>query len=94
MAKRFTPGPWKVVEVSGTLPYVVAPDTDEVVAERVFNGNQHLIAAAPDLLAACKAVLQTVEQYMERYGDNGGRLATARGYAMDALVKADPEGGR
>lgn len=92
-AKRFTPGPWQAVEVVGGLPCVVATGTHEVVAERVFNGNQHLIAAAPDLLAACEAAMAHILEVEAVMGafiskDPNVTLMKFKQVVADALRKA------
>ena len=74
--RTHTPGPWQAVEVFGTLPYVVAPGSDQVVAERVYNGNQTLIAAAPDLLRVLERF--AVEACREDCGDGDCAFCDAR----------------
>jgi len=57
-----TPGPWKVVRniVRGGGCRIDSGQYCETVAESVLEQNAHLVAAAPDMLAALKAV-QRVE---------------------------------
>jgi len=64
---RHTPGPWKAVLVeghrlggrNGAARYdVLAMNPPDFVADRLTEANARLIAAAPDLLAACRAVLE------------------------------------
>lgn len=52
---KHTPEPWSVVDVFGTLPYVVSHDPKEVVAERVFRGDdaKHIVAC----VNACKGLI-------------------------------------
>lgn len=64
-----TPGPWRVVETNaaGEEEFYILPGGDEPgiaqghlkCGRRIEDSraNAHLIAAAPDLLAACKAAL-------------------------------------
>lgn len=56
-SQKHTPGPW-VIHEAGTYRYpeVIIPNGREVIAAAI-NGkaNARLIAAAPDLLEACKA---------------------------------------
>ena len=64
-----TPGPWKVIDRPHGLPEVWTADFDceggtvsQCITDRVFNGNAALIAAAPDLLAACNLALATIDR--------------------------------
>ena len=68
MDGKFTPGPW-VIEKIGEAYYVAAPDSEEYKSELnssichvYINGNlqkceanAQMLAAAPDLYAACEA---------------------------------------
>lgn len=61
-----TPGPWEyrvdgncvVIEGKGA-DYVAHTENPETAADRLDIANARLIAAAPDLLAACKKVMTT-----------------------------------
>lgn len=67
MSKQHTPGPWRVNNVEGYV-YADAGDDEEsrkhvevgylgrCVAESIAPGDRALIAAAPELLAACEAM--------------------------------------
>jgi len=57
-----TPGPWTVRGGKSELPQVWDSGFDTCITDRVFNGNADLIAAAPDLLAACESVLRSLTQ--------------------------------
>ncbi len=73
MATPCTEGPWKVItnispEGRRTLEVVEAQDSDLTVCRLSGTTTQckqdaHLISAAPDLLAACKAYLEAMEKY-------------------------------
>jgi hypothetical protein len=52
-----TPGPWMAHSRNGRI--IMAGDTKVATAERTVNAS--LIAAAPDLLEACKAVAETIK---------------------------------
>lgn len=58
MSKQHTPGPWKV---SGSGRWVTARGVDgghEPIAEAMHERDAALIAASPDLLAACEAMVK------------------------------------
>lgn len=63
---KHTPGPWTMHEINPNDPEwgacgIMATD-DEFVATMVLGvKNAHLIAAAPELLAACEASLEVFE---------------------------------
>ena len=68
-----TPGPWEVTE---DLMHVYAPDTDTAITnDRSFcypnhaeaEANARLIAAAPELLAACEAAEQCIADFLDVY---------------------------
>jgi len=82
MMANFTPGPWRVEWMEGSineLPYILG-DNDKAVACQVgqylsdqdglYRGHYdaHLIAAAPDLLAACEAAFYDLALYGEEHG--------------------------
>lgn len=64
---QHTPGPWEIIHRPGFHPpHIWSPD-DSKLAEMCFEGtidfahvvgNAHLIAAAPDLLAAVRAAVE------------------------------------
>lgn len=62
---KHTPGPWRVSEKYPNLIVAIDPDTgatDQLASAcqimREWKANARLIAAAPDLLAAAKAVIK------------------------------------
>lgn len=98
MADKFTPGPWRVAvpdarypgidsDVANTSIVVFgdAGESDQGIQGRTqeeATANAHLIAAAPDLLAALKA-LTGGDEYL-------GMMFTARlRMAIDAIAKAE-----
>lgn len=86
---RHTPGPWAIDSRNGSC-YVVAPDAATTVAEVKLptdeqgDADARLIAAAPDLLAALKAVVtpQAGGAFRNLTGENAMR-------ALDAIQKAE-----
>lgn len=73
----FTPGPWFIGEAkrsSVTMGQTVIQDTNKrwIALTHIFGrqeeaeANAHLIAAAPDLLNACKAMQDLLTQMSER----------------------------
>jgi len=57
---NYTPGPWAIRGGKSELPQVWDSGFDNCITDRVFNGNAALIAAAPDLLEACRDALEDV----------------------------------
>ena len=90
---RFTPGPWEWDWENGWLVHkeneddgliVLAPDTDRAKIE-VYTTDAALIAAAPELYAACAAFVEAWEKSLQlEKTDVALRLARA------ALAKAAP----
>lgn len=101
MTTNHTPGPWENMEHSDVVMsqsgWVVAqggpiggsrPPDNEAFA------NARLIAAAPDLLEACKATLNEMRQMHEHHHphcSNGCPYAEIRDSARSAIAKAEPE---
>lgn len=90
MADKFTPGPWDVLHfalvVSRERAIRIADVNGSDAQERAANAR--LIAAAPDLLAACKKALGAIlksgdEQIAETTGMNFAIVALT-----DAIAKA------
>lgn len=60
---KHTPGPWTIVDYKLTQEILIAGDTGDEIAIIDYSfrpeahDDAHLIAAAPDLLAACEAVV-------------------------------------
>ena len=97
---RHTPGPWRV-SMSG---YSVKSNDDDmpIVANNPWGvamrerdvprwlNNAHLIAAAPDLLAALKAIIAAEESFMADTGcECDDEVAQAVEVARAAIAKAD-----
>jgi hypothetical protein len=74
MSTRHTPGPWEAFDgYDESNPRWTIETTHTTIAyvrESTFNPNPkataHLIAAAPDLLEACKAALSDDQPYIEK----------------------------
>lgn len=86
MSKQFTPGPWDFVE-SRTLIHVETRIDNPVGAgihvcslPKTAVANAHLIAAAPDLLAALK---------MTQFGFNHRRCVACAGWGMSPNGETD-----
>ena len=72
---KHTPGPWEIDRFSfrGELPYLIATKFDVICLFQQHNrirvedveANAHLIAAAPDLLAACEKAKQFITNGVE-----------------------------
>jgi hypothetical protein len=76
-----TPGPWQVEKGRDkTHPYSVTGDGFDL-ARCVTVDDAALIAAAPDMLAALKAMLH-------RFGDSTDRTTQAERMALAAIAKA------
>lgn len=90
---KHTPGPWVVGANSQCGIYVDSATTGATVAEAYPDGNQDfeanasLIAATPDLLAACEAALDRLEAAHARSPLEPG-LWTVRGNLKAAIAKA------
>ena len=95
-----TPGPWIFDEATGdvgtedgVLIHGNPPDDDD--RDEELAANAHLIAAAPELLAACEAVLDGVSLDVYRIAAaDMGRMEPAE-HAFDllraAIAKASPQ---
>ena len=93
-----TPGPWLVTRGAQSDAYSVESGSQTICLVKFIRGqslsergvrqeeaNAHLIAAAPDLLTACKAVV-------EEDGFRGSALMRKRIDAMrDAIAKAEAQ---
>ena len=88
---KFTPGPWKVIKVSGSgnCAFDIYTDNYDVVSSSLMQvirkeEDAHLIAAAPDLYAACEEFVRKVD---------AGEARSTRSYAAmkAALAKARGE---
>jgi len=90
-AAGHTPGPWTYP--GGTGNFVGGPDRIRVAdvggmerSPEERQANARLIAAAPDLLAACKSVLDSVP-FASYRGD--GELEECEGRLRFAILKAE-----
>ena len=87
-----TPGPWKVMQ-GVVRPRVSTADGSTTVAGNICSlgnaeigeANARLIAAAPDLLAACKFIIWAVSTD----GTSGVRFLEACNSARQAIAKAE-----
>lgn len=80
-----TPGPWHVVKIPGESRLRVHAETYDVAdichAGGADDANARLIAAAPDMLAACKDFLEACHK--------GKDLKPAMAQARKAIEKAE-----
>jgi len=61
---KHTPGPWSAIPDSGEDhegDWYILTDDEEAIATGLSESDARLIAAAPDLLAACKAILEHLQ---------------------------------
>lgn len=65
---KHTPGPWRLRADMAVMAYCDETETHEPIARAYGDGsienlhaNSRLIASAPDLLAACKALLNCIQ---------------------------------
>lgn len=82
---NYTPGPW-----AADANFVAAPSADQfIVMCRGADGeaNARLISAAPELLAALRALADAVEHYTNATPEDWPELAAARA----AIAKATGE---
>jgi hypothetical protein len=91
----FTPGPWRVDTTRGFPWHVHTDDTicriggheTAIEDEETNEKNALLISTAPDLLAACQALLAHVSN--QNYGrDEQSKLVKARNLARAAIARA------
>jgi hypothetical protein len=90
-----TKGPWRA---RGPVVLADNPDCPSTVigvadcrtvdvSRAEAEANARLIAAAPATEEALEEVDVGIQIYMEKYGDNGGRLAGLRGLVIDTLAR-------
>jgi hypothetical protein len=94
---KHTPGPWEAVEfIEGHVAYFIREKASGQVVASVGNfdgdgsdreSDAMLVAAAPDLLAACEAVLTNLDYLAETWGQEGV-TRTVQDKLRAALVKA------
>ena len=88
MSKR-TQGPWVINQFGGQDKWAIGPSVSHRVCDVYGEANAHLIAAAPDLLAALREI---VDDYSDRFDPDdpstnpGIKLSIKQ--AHDAIVKA------
>lgn len=81
MEDKYTPGQWEVAETSEGYQVVacVTPTGHVVVARDVSDeADAHLIAAAPDLLEACRYIVEAGENGDEIMAIEKARAAISR----------------
>jgi hypothetical protein len=89
---KHTPGPWMTdADWMTDEPVVRTPDGDVIAAccallEGEAPANARLIAAAPDLLEACRAMLQAADELMTEFISK--KRATNWGVVNSAMVGA------
>jgi len=91
MSTKHTPGPWKVisgaiVHSSDSAPVAEMNRTEEASKAGIYpverDANAHLIAAAPELLKACKRLLAGYSLIDEQREE-------AKEYARQIIAKAE-----
>lgn len=89
---KYTPGPWRIAARSGEGSYVMAGKS---VVAHVFDAgtieeeNRHLIAAAPELLEACKWALQQIPKYSARIKGQNESYCDGWDKLQAAIAKAE-----
>jgi len=83
---KATPGPWKYEHASGAIYYddgdvepLIASTNLESVSVEQGDADGHLIAAAPDLYEALKAVVGITDRKTDEFDKARAALAKARG---------------
>ena len=74
---KHTPGPWTISDRDSVGDNIFGPNNERIantygLFEEKWAANARLIAAAPDLLAACKAAMDFMDE--KGYGGNTYRL--------------------
>lgn len=84
MTRKHTPGPWRLEPswLETDNPYVVADNGKifpyvEFVADVALEADARLIAAAPELLAACEMALLDMRYYATVHGESITALEAA-----------------
>jgi hypothetical protein len=99
---KHTPGPWVVVTEDGSIGSVAAADGSAVAQAQIRGtlkkpnneerrANAHLIAAAPELLKACKAALPYLRNHIGMTLDEGPGDRIALDMCEEAIAKATGE---
>jgi hypothetical protein len=87
---KHTPGPWKIEGEKMTVPKVVDPKSGDLIASIYVPSNARLIAAAPDLLEACKLAYPLLLDHAQfSYNEAETSAITRLEEAIDAAVEAD-----
>ncbi len=87
MSKR-TPGPWHYAYEGSGLHSIYPDGSSEAVATAENSkADAHLIAASPDLLAACKGIMEELERDLY----NGGTSTVYSEACRKAIAKATGE---
>lgn len=101
MSVKHTPGPWRSQVTRGEYAQVFAGNESQPVAEIATShgdtfgprerANAHLIAAAPDLLAALRAIAESSGRYddPEHDADPIEHALVMRDIALGAIAKAE-----
>ena len=90
---KWTPGPWLMIE-AGLFFDIMGPDGIYVVGDEGIGpgggaeANARLIAAAPEMYEALKAVVQWADD-LRYYSDEGTELAPVFQAARAAVLKAE-----
>lgn len=90
-----TPGPWKVYSSAApNYPATVAfmdGANEMTICDVTETGAQHarLIAAAPDLLAALKSVVEFIADEVEQRGLAGSNMSDYEDEAVQALYRVE-----
>jgi hypothetical protein len=93
-----TPGPWVVEQDEDDAPHVLVVDEQGVTVARCYQqaydtwqakDNAHLIAAAPDLLAALESLFDHCAMVHKHWGegDNAKQADAAQAAARAAIAK-------
>ena len=85
---KHTPGPWRKcgfnVSVDPKCYYLLKNDSHITAGE--LEANAHLIAAAPDLLEACRASCEAVQKAFGIMDNSAPAFAAKSGYWEDAEI--------
>jgi hypothetical protein len=99
MSEKHTPGPWRAVPQPGqtvgvhTFTHCVMAG-DDALADTLTEPDARIIAAAPDLLAACKAQAKLIHECLRHVVANGpvlqpGDFVDVIAQAARAMLKAE-----
>ncbi len=85
-----TRGPWEV----GQYPWLIDDNAGDELAQVCtsrgeYEANARLIAAAPDLLTACKEMLQRIKEYQDLDGLLTAKERASRDRMIVAVAKAE-----